>query len=210
MNPARNSLFVFRSAFFNFWVGEIEVFREAQIKGWSLNEQQKRLKQRWDELSDSTENNRFVDSAGRRWTDRNYISNLVTTTSARTARESYHDTLVENGDDLAMVQNVGDNCPICAAFDGVIYSISGSTRRYPTYTTIKRAGVFHNRCDCLPIRVDEDIHEEQIAAQRGAATLQRSWWKKTKSGRTTINMENVLKIRKKAGLPPPKKPDPVL
>jgi hypothetical protein len=96
---------------------------------------------------------------------------LVRTTTARVARDSYMDTLVSNGDDLAVIQNAdGTACDICQAWDGVIMSISGANTDYPSYNQALNAGWGHPNCRCTAERIDETIDKTQIEKQAEAET----------------------------------------
>jgi hypothetical protein len=146
----------------------VDMERQRTLEGWTQNEFQKKLQDRWDELAGNLVESRFTDAAGRPWSNAAYLSMISRTITARVARDSYFDTLVENGDDLAMIGPSGDSCPICRAWNGLIISISGGNPKYPSYQNALDAGVFHPNCDCLIERMDETVHKEDIKAQGDA------------------------------------------
>lgn len=146
----------------------LDTFRQGQFENWTANEIQKELQNRWNELAGKTEFERFVDRSGKGWTNSSYLQMLVRTTTARVAREGYIDTLLENGDDLAQIKSVGDSCPTCSAWDGVIVSLSGANPKYPSYQQALAAGMYHPNCDCLLQRMDATVHKAEIEASRKA------------------------------------------
>lgn len=124
----------------------VETFRQSSLEGWTHREINKKLQQRWNEIAGEVANDRFVDNAGRTWDNARYMQMLVRTTTARVARESYIDTVLAHGDDLMRVVNVGESCKICEAWDGLIISVSGTNKDYPSYQNVLDAGVFHPNC----------------------------------------------------------------
>lgn len=148
-----------------------ETLRQRGVEGLTQNEFHKALQDRWADLAGNMNSSRFVDARGRAWTNANYISMLARTTTARIARESYADTLINNGDDLAIIRAVGDSCPICTAWKNTIVSLSGKDKRFPSYQAALTAGMFHPQCDCLLARVDETINAEEIGRQGGAGRV---------------------------------------
>jgi hypothetical protein len=91
----------------------VETYRQRTLEGWNQNTFQKELQNKWDGLAGNLASHRFVDSRGRPWANAQYLSMLARTTTARVARDSYFDTLNENGDDLVRIGPSGDSCPIC-------------------------------------------------------------------------------------------------
>jgi len=125
----------------------------------------KALQSRWNELAGSIASDRFVDRAGRTWDNARYMQMLVRTTTSRVARESYIDTVVEHGDDLMRIVNVGESCPVCEAWDDIIISVSGTNPDYPSYQDALDADWGHPNCDCMLERVDELLDKKDIARQ---------------------------------------------
>lgn len=144
----------------------VDVYRQASLSGMTLNQIHAGIQEKWDTIAGDQAAFRFRDASGREWSNARYLNMLVRTTTARVARDSYFDTLTQNGDDLAVVQNVdGEACEICQAWDGVIISISGASDKYPSYQQALDAGCFHPNCRCMAERVDETIDKDAIKAQ---------------------------------------------
>lgn len=149
----------------------MDTWRLGEVEGLTLTERHKLLQEKWDKQAGDLAGDRFIDSAGKQWSNAHYLDMLVRTTSARVARDSYFDTLATNGDDLVQIENVdGEACPICQAWDGVILSISGASKDYPSYQQALSAGMFHPQCRCMTERVDETIDKAEIAKQAGTPT----------------------------------------
>lgn len=143
----------------------VEVFRQSAVSNMTANEINKALQQRWNDIAGTVEFDRFKDRSGRTWANADYLSMLVRTTTARVARESAIDTQLAGGFDLARVRNVGDTCPICSAWDGVIISLSGKDKRFPSYQQTLSAGMWHPNCDCLHEYVDDAVDQADIEKQ---------------------------------------------
>ena len=124
----------------------LDVFRQSQFERWTADEIQKELQNHWNDLAGKVEFERFVDRSGKSWDNASYLRMLVRTTTARVAREGYIDTLLEHGDDLAQIKSVGDSCPTCSAWAGVIVSLSGTNPKYPSYQQALAAGMYHPNC----------------------------------------------------------------
>jgi len=143
----------------------VSTFRQGAIEGWTSNRIHKEIQDAWGEIARDLSSEKFVDVAGRRWQNSNYLRMLTRTTTARVARESYNQTLAENGDDMIRVRAVGDNCPTCQAWDGLILSITGGNPEYPSYQQAINAGMWHPNCDCLQERIDETLDREDADEQ---------------------------------------------
>ena len=153
-----------RAAFLDTW-------RQGELEGLTLVERKKILQQKWDTLAGDKAAYRFEDKSGRLWSNESYISMLVATTSARVARDSYFDTLNANGDDLVQITNAdSEACDICQAWDGVILSISGTNKNYPSYNQALASGWGHPNDRCLADRVDETLDAAEIQKQADAPT----------------------------------------
>lgn len=88
----------------------------------------------------------FVDNAGRHWQMSTYAEMAVLTAIEQATLAGYTDTMRNYGYDLAIISSHMDACPICAAWQGVIVSVSGEDRHYPSLDDARAAGVFHPRC----------------------------------------------------------------
>lgn len=145
----------------------LDTFRQAQLEGWTGNQIHKNLQSKWWGIARKVDDRMFVDVAGREWTNADYLRMLTRTTLHTVATESYIDTLVEGGDDLAMIDNIGENCPICDAWGGVIISLSGKSDKHPSYRQALDAGWKHPNCDCMLSGVVEALDGEEIDRQAG-------------------------------------------
>lgn len=88
----------------------------------------------------------FVDSAGRSWEMGTYAEMATLTAIEQASVTGYTETMEKYGYDLAMISSHEDACPVCAAWQGVIVSVSGKSRKYPSLDDAYAAGVFHPRC----------------------------------------------------------------
>lgn len=100
----------------------------------------------------------FVDSAGRHWEASTYAEMTARTGLGRAAVQGHLNTLVENGQDLVIVSDAPENCPICAPWEGRVLSLSGRTAgRFRTGDGAEisvagtvgeatSAGLFHPNC----------------------------------------------------------------
>ena len=148
----------------------VQVFRQGDLEAWTANQRAKKLQEAWDAVAGDANPRRFVDGAGREWSNARYLQMLVRTTQARVSREALIDTTVENGDDLMRVVTAGDNCPICQTWGGLIVSVTGTNEKFPSYEAAIDAGLFHPNCDCSIERVDETIDETDAQNQGDAKT----------------------------------------
>jgi hypothetical protein len=148
----------------------IDVFRQQTLEGLTANQTQKALQTKWGELAGGIADNQFVDRAGRKWENARYLQMLTRTTATRLARETYSDTLIEAGFDLVKIINVGETCPICEAWDGVIVSLTGKGKDYPGLNDAYGAGWGHPNCDCYYVYVDADVDKKDIERQAETET----------------------------------------
>ena len=88
----------------------------------------------------------FVDRAGRTWDMATYAEMAALTAIERATIAGYVDTMREYGFDLAQISSHHGACPLCEAWEGVVVSVSGETRGYPTLDEAEGAGCFHPRC----------------------------------------------------------------
>ena len=144
----------------------IDAFREGSVSGWSAVERQRAIRDRMTKLvSDGLPSWQFVSRDGKKWNRGNYFNMLNRTITARVGREAYTDSLIEAGFDLATVQGGGDPCPVCSAWQGVIVSISGANKDYPSRGDAEAAGVFHPNCVCELVYIDETARKKEIQRQ---------------------------------------------
>jgi NADH dehydrogenase/NADH:ubiquinone oxidoreductase subunit G len=70
----------------------------------------------------------FVDKAGRKWSLTDYCNMAVRTTAKQAAVASI---LARDDHDLWQIVRIGSTCPVCAVYEGRIYSKSGTNPDYP-------------------------------------------------------------------------------
>lgn len=70
----------------------------------------------------------FVDRAGHQWSLRSY-GNMAVRTTVRQAQVAA--VLTEDDHDLYEILRIGSTCPICAVYEGRVYSKSGTSPFYP-------------------------------------------------------------------------------
>ena len=88
----------------------------------------------------------FIDKAGRCWEMGSYAEMALLTAIERATVEGYVDTMQSYGFDLAVISSHDGACPLCAAWQGVIISVSGRDRNYQSLADAQASGVFHPRC----------------------------------------------------------------
>lgn len=88
----------------------------------------------------------FIDRGGHHWTLENYSEMAVLTAIERSTIAGYVDDMEEYGHDLAVIDGHAGACPLCAAWEGVIISVSGRSDEYPSLQEAEDEGVFHPRC----------------------------------------------------------------
>lgn len=145
----------------------VDTLRQQSIEGWTARETHKALQERWDRLAKTLRSDRFVDAAGRPWTNADYISMLTRTTLAKVHREAYVDGIVEEGYELSRIISDGDPCEVCRAWDGIIVDVSGNQRtHYPSLSQAYNAGWGHPNCGCHLEAVIDAIDGKEIERQR--------------------------------------------
>lgn len=131
----------------------VEAFRQQAIEGLTATQTSQRIAAKWRELAGDIGTAAFKDKGGQPWENARYLQMLTRTIAARVARESYLDTITSHGDEYARIQAVGDNCPVCTAWNGLVISISGRDTTLPSYEQAIAAGMFHPNCDCVVERI---------------------------------------------------------
>ena len=88
----------------------------------------------------------FTDSAGRSWSLPSYAEMATRTASGRAAIDGHLDRAKENGKDLVIVSEHGEECVLCRPWERQILSISGNSNEYPSMSEARAAGLFHANC----------------------------------------------------------------
>lgn len=144
-----------------------DVERQASLEGWSAKVKEREIKDKWDLYSGGMNEARFIDNAGKEWDTKTYVNMLTRTTAQRVSRDGYMESLIHHGDDLVRIAITDTTaCDRCLAWDGLILSISGADKDFPSYQDALDAGVFHPNCRCRVERVDPEDDEDEVLAQR--------------------------------------------
>jgi CRISPR/Cas system CSM-associated protein Csm2 small subunit len=126
----------------------VEGFREAQVAGMTSQERWKLIQGKVLDYAENPTTWQFIDKSGRKWNKGNYFNMMNRTVSANVARDSYHDTLTEEGRDL--VQIIGGTSDAshdaCVEWDGRVVSISGNSSEFPALDEYIADGGFHPNC----------------------------------------------------------------
>jgi hypothetical protein len=88
----------------------------------------------------------IIDKAGRKWQLSNYSDMVVRTKLVQAHTEGLRYEAQESGYDLAIISthNADDSC---GKYEGMIISLNGGTKGYPTYEQVKATGeIFHPNC----------------------------------------------------------------
>jgi len=93
----------------------------------------------------------FEDEAGRQWNLVDYGRMAIRTANTRAVNQSTINAGQELGNDLVRMSHHLSSCPICAMYEGRIYSISGNDKRYPSLASINNEamvtyGTVHPNC----------------------------------------------------------------
>jgi len=92
----------------------------------------------------------FVDSAGRSWGMPEYAEMATRTGMMRAALAGYADAAVANGQDLIIITDHSDECPLCTPWENAVLSLTGAQRNHPdckgTLDEAVSAGLFHPNC----------------------------------------------------------------
>lgn len=100
----------------------------------------------------------FRDAAGRNWSLDTYAEMAARTAMGRAGVQAFVDTMAANGNDLVLVSDSPEECPLCRPYEGKVLSISGATRGVArmaggrqvmvagSVAQARDAGLFHPNC----------------------------------------------------------------
>lgn len=88
----------------------------------------------------------FVDKAGRKWGIQEYSEMAVRSAIMRTSVASATTRITQLDNDLVIISNHPEECPLCRPWEGKVLSISGKDERYPSLERARAAGLFHPNC----------------------------------------------------------------
>ncbi|AZO95271.1 phage minor capsid protein [Halocella sp. SP3-1] len=88
----------------------------------------------------------FKDEAGRYWKLDTYAEMATRSATGRAALEGHASRIQENGRDLVIVSDHGEECELCRPWERRILSLSGKSKKYPSLAEAQKAGLFHSNC----------------------------------------------------------------
>jgi hypothetical protein len=86
------------------------------------------------------------DRAGKRWDLDNYSAMLTRTNLTRANNQGVINRSIEGGYSLVKVSSHASSCPLCAPWQGRVYTISGTSSKYESLDTARSGGLFHPNC----------------------------------------------------------------
>lgn len=89
----------------------------------------------------------FRDKAGRNWNIATYAEMATRAASGNAMLQGHIDRQIELGRDLIKITSHAGSCPLCAKYQGVILSISGTSTKYPSLESAQQNGLFHVGCE---------------------------------------------------------------
>lgn len=105
----------------------------------------------------------IVDTKGRKWELNRYVDMVVRTKYKQARFEGIRTQALEDGYDLAVISSHGAKDG-CGRFEGMVISLNGTTRGYPSYEEVRSNGaIFHPNCKhtIYPIRNEDALSEEE-------------------------------------------------
>lgn len=92
----------------------------------------------------------FVDKAGRRWGMAEYAEMATRTGMMNSAIAGYTQEALAHGEDLVIITDHADECPLCAPWERRVLSLTGAQADHPdcsgTIGDARAAGLFHPNC----------------------------------------------------------------
>ena len=88
----------------------------------------------------------FTDKAGRRWGMSEYAEMATRTGLMLSSIAGYTQEALNHGEDLVIVSDHWDECPLCAQWERTVLSLTGATPGYPTVADARAGGLFHPNC----------------------------------------------------------------
>ncbi|KAB2335078.1 phage minor capsid protein [Bacillus mesophilum] len=89
-----------------------------------------------------------------------YMANVIQYHQRKAHVDGVVNRLVDNKRDLVYVNHVGITCPVCAIFQGRVYSVSGNDSRFPP---LEQRPPYHGHCvHNVSVWTEEYMDEEEI------------------------------------------------
>ena len=83
----------------------------------------------------------FEDKLGRKYNLVDYSEMAIRTAGTRAVNKSTINASLELENDLVKMSSHSSSCPICAVYEGRVYSISGNDKRYPALSSINKGSM---------------------------------------------------------------------
>ncbi|MBP3409697.1 MAG: hypothetical protein J6M10_01760 [Clostridia bacterium] len=155
----------------------------------------------------------FVDKSGRRWGMAEYSEMAVRTGMMHSAIAGYTQEALAHGEDLVIISDHTDECPLCAVWENVVLSLTGAQINHPdchgTVAEAHDAGLFHPHCKhSMTVyvpgltskgRAPSSYQKPEDAAGYKARQLQRYMertlrkWKRRQAAATTPEDERIAR-----------------
>lgn len=108
----------------------------------------------------------FEDEAGRKWNLIDYGRMAIRTANTRAVNQSTINAGQELGNDLVRMSHHLSSCPLCAMYEGRVYSVSGKDKRYPSLASINNGAVVtysvpHPNCKHRFTNYIEDLNTDE-------------------------------------------------
>lgn len=92
----------------------------------------------------------FVDKAGRHWGIAEYAEMATRTGMMNAALAGYAQEALNHGEDLVIISDHYDECPLCAPWERKVLSLTGAQQHHPDCQGVladaRAAGLFHPNC----------------------------------------------------------------
>lgn len=142
---------------------QYELGSRSLILGWSHRELEKEFRQRMVDAGLTGPEGLRVRVGRWRGTAKSYAKMVARTVLAKASRTGTNDWLLDAGMDLVQVTGP-TGCRICNPWIGVVLSLTGDTRGYPTVAGAEGAGLGHPNC----------VHDYAPWVDEFASTAQKS------------------------------------
>jgi hypothetical protein len=105
----------------------------------------------------------LIDKGGKKWGVEGYVRTVVISTIGNTTNQMQDTRMKEWGIDLIEISSHSGARPLCAPFQGRIFSVSGSSQKYPPLSSTsygKPAGLFGINCGHVKYPFIEGVSEQ--------------------------------------------------
>lgn len=88
----------------------------------------------------------FTDKAGRNWNIASYTEMATRTTVGQAALQGHSDQMEHFGLDLVVISDHARECELCRPWEGKVFSLSGTSKKYPPLQKAIDGKLFHPQC----------------------------------------------------------------